>query len=237
VEVDLLQVLSLNPKTLSRFGVVIAEAHDLENHGVREFLGDLLDSRGRPPVLLLTSTEPDNIRLLKDLAVEDLAWAFERDEEVLARALRLSQTPDRIRLGQYFLQFDTHRACVKSALRRVFLDPDPISTVRDLARECFVSPRTLERTWKASRPEGCSLCLKDLLDWCLLLRARECHRRGLSPHEVAKVLGIHARTLNRIASRLTTRSYLGLLELGQDELRRLVDREFLGQASRKSRSA
>lgn len=202
VEVKLLRTPPLDRETRYSSNVLIAEAHDLQRIGTRQSLLSFLESRGRPPVLLLTSIEPDNIRFLEDLSVEDLAWAFERDEEVFARALRLCRVPERTHLGEHLLRSVTECDCVKTALKRVFLDPTPISKVHDLARACFVSPRTLERNWKASRPQSCSASVKALVDWGLLFRARELHRRGLSPHEIARVLGIHVRTLRRLPDRL-----------------------------------
>ena len=195
VEVDLMRVLSLDCGFLSRIGMVVAELHNLQEEETRESLLSLLESRGRPPVLLLTRPEPDNIRLLPGLPVDDLAWTFEREEEVIARGIRLGHAPalERTRLGEYFLRFGTGCTTVESALKRVFLNPDPISTVRELARACFVCPRTLERRWNQSRPEGCRLTLKNLVDWGLLLRAWEQGPRGLSPHQVAKALGVHPR--------------------------------------------
>jgi len=44
--------------------------------------------------------------------------------------------------------------------------------------------------------------LKSLVDWAVALRARELWRMGRPPKEIAWALGIHERTLERIADRL-----------------------------------
>ncbi len=203
IGVDLVQVLSLDRKSLSPFAVVIAEAHDLQDGGIRESLLSLLESPGRPPVLLLTSAAPDNIRVLPGLSVDDLAWTLEGEEEALARGMRLGRVLLRTRLGESLVRSEGLCTCVRSAVKRVFLDPDSISTVQELARACFVCPRTLERRWNASRPRGCWLTLKALVDWVLLLRARELGQQGLSRRKIAKALDIHTHTLRRISFRLT----------------------------------
>jgi hypothetical protein len=217
--------------------VVIAEAHDIREEGVRQALLQFLEERGSPPLILLTSAQLDNIRALVGLPVDEVSFTSESEREILARALRLATRPERTRIGESFLRSGAFHGCVQRALKKVFLDPDAIPTVEHLARACFVSRRTLEQSWKVSRPESCQATLKILLDWGHLLRARELHRRGSSPPEVAKLLGVHLGTLYRLARRLADCTFSEFSRIGRNELRMLLERGLLGQSGKKSRSA
>jgi hypothetical protein len=237
VEINLIRDLPLDPETLAGIDVLIAAAEEIGGEGVLQSLLRLLSFPARPPVLLRTSPEPDNTRFLKDLLVEDLAWTSEPEEEVIARGARLARQTKRRRLADHFLRSISDCSTVDKALRRVFLGKSPVSRVRDLARDCFVSQRTLERKWNESRPEGHPIGLKELLDWALLLRAWELHRLSMFPHEIARVLGVNDRTLGRLANRLAGLTCLGFLSLQSDQLEQLVDQELLGRNQKESRSA
>lgn len=196
VELEVIRGLSLPRGALDGVDVVIAETHDIRREEIRRSLALVLKARGRPPVLLLTSSHPDNLRFLNHLSVEDLAWAFEPVEEVLARGT------ERRRVAEYLLRSCSDRVPVESVVRKLFLDPKAPSLVQGLAKACFVTRRTLEKRWKAAWPSTAPISLKALVDWALALRAMELHQAGLPPNETAKALGIHRRTLDRIADRL-----------------------------------
>ncbi|NNM05018.1 MAG: hypothetical protein HKO65_07925 [Gemmatimonadetes bacterium] len=162
----------------------------------------MLDIRGRPPILLLTVPEPDNMRFLCHLPVEDLAWASEPVEEVLARGLRLVRGTERRRVAECLLRSCSDHATVERIVRKLFFDPKPPSQVQDLANACFLSRRSLARKWRAAWPDAAPISLKALVNWALALRARELSQSGLASLEAAKALGIHKRTLERTVGRL-----------------------------------
>lgn len=216
-----------DPGFLSNIDVLIAEARDIRDPEVNRAVVGLLSLSARPPVLLLTSPDPDNVRFLKDLIVEDLAWTSEPENEVVARAARLARVTERRRVAEHLLRSCPDCQAVEKAIKEMFLGQSPISRVQDLAKKCLVSPRALERKWKESRPEHCPATLKALLDWALLLRAWELSHLGVPPHEIPKALGVHDRTLGRLGYRLSGLSCKQFFRLKGASVRRLVDRELL----------
>jgi len=87
----------------------------------------------------------------------------------------------------------------------------PISSVVHLSEALSVSPSTLRYYW-SRRLE--SVPLKGLLSWLLLIRAAE-KRGSLGWSRVAREFGIHRRTLERTAERLTGRTLSELAGPGE----------------------
>ena len=103
-------------------------------------------------------------------------------------------------------------------MKKLFTDPNPPSQVQDLARSCFLSRRTLEKKWKAAWRGTDPIRLKELVDWALALRSRELCQAGLDSREIARILGIHPRTLDRIAGRLVGLSCRRWFALGHQKI-------------------
>ena len=167
IELEIIRGPLLPRGALDRVDLMVAEAHDLRRQEVRRSLISALKANLRPPIVLLTAADPDNMRFLCHLSVDDLAWSFERQEEALSRGLRLVRGTERKRVAEHLLRSCSDRPTVEPVVKRLFLDPKPPFQVQQLARSCLVSRRTLERRWKGAWPRGAELPLKALVDWAL----------------------------------------------------------------------
>lgn len=237
VELHITRYLQHHPEIVLDWDVLIAEAHNLFENEVRKSLHSVLQLPARPPVLLLTSSNPVNMRSLPDLLIDDLAWTSESGKEVMARAIRLVKETELQRVAGRFVPSLSTCRTIETALQELFFGADPVARVEDLASRCNVSRSTLWREWVKSRSGNHPACLKTLVDWCLLLRARELHRRGLSPVETARTLGVHERTLDRIANRSAGLTFPGLLNLESGQFEQLVDQRLLGRRRKSKRPA
>ena len=226
--VRLVRGLPLSRAILRGFGLLLAEAHDLREEGVRTALQDVLHSPARPPSALLTSSEPGNVRFLKEFLVEEVAWTSEPEAEVLARVLRLATIPDRKRLALLLLERCSGCATLEATVRNLFLRPRPPFRVQDLTRTCFVSASTLARRWREGHSRSMGPSLKGLVDWALLLTAREMSQAGLSLYSIQGELGVHRSTLERAARRVARTTFREFLHLPRDGLWVLLDRDFAG---------
>lgn len=187
---------------LTEFHLLVVEAHSIRQDETRESLISLLNSQGRPPALLVTAFDPENARYFNQMPVVGFAWASEPEEEILDRALCLVNHSERRRLADHVPRACPDRERVKPVVEALFLESTPPSQVQDLARACHRSRGALGDDWNAAWEGSPPVCLKSLVDWAVGLRARELWQRGHSPKEIAWALGIHERTLERIADRL-----------------------------------
>ena len=213
IDLSIVRERSLPSRALDGIDLAVAEAHDIRREETRRCIAHTLKTPRRPPILFLTEANPDNMRFLNELSVEGLAWTFEPEEEVLGRGLRLVRIPERIRVAEHLIQTCSDRALAESVMEKLFVDLTPPSRVNDLAKSCFMSRRTLEKRWKAAWPRTAPISLKALVDWALVLRARDLGKAGVRPDQVAKAFGIHKRTLERTVFRavgLTCRKWVGL---------------------------
>ena len=227
VELEILRGHLLPRGALAGSDLIVAEAQDLRPQEVRDSLKSVLKANVRPPIIPLTAAEPDNMRFLNHLPIDDLALASEPVEEVLARGLRLVRGNERRRVAEYLLRSCSDRNTVESVVEHLFFSPKPPAQVQDLAKACLVSRRTLEKRWKSAWSATAQLSLKALMDWALALRARELHQAGLPPHGTAKVLRIHQRTLERIVGRSVGLTYRQWLVLRHREVWQRVVARFL----------
>ncbi|MBT8395858.1 MAG: hypothetical protein KJN92_02780 [Gemmatimonadetes bacterium] len=153
------------------------------------------------------------MRFLCHIPVDDVAWTSETVREVVVRGIRLMNGNEGKRVAEYFLRSCSDPGTIEPVVTRLFLNPKPPTKVQDLARSCFVDRRTLERKWIAAWSGSPPLPLKALVDWALLLGARDLSEAGIGPRRIAKELGIHKRTLDRIAGRLVGLSSRGWFTL------------------------
>ena len=79
----------------------------------------------------------------------------------------------------------------------------PPRRVEHLARLLHSDPSTIRRHWRRGVNSHGIQRVKDLLDWLVLLHALFAKRPGRSWRFVATSIGIHERTLSRLALRLT----------------------------------
>lgn len=215
------------PKAAASANVVVVEVRDLGGPGVISKLEPFLEQSTRPPVVLVTSPNPENTRFLRILRVEELVWNDEPEEAVVAKCINLDAGSERRRIARQLTALSSSSPTIGLALLKTFAGQQPISSVRDLARDCFVGRRTLERKWKAARPIQVSASLKVLVGWSLLLRAWEMKKSGLTGSSIAKTLKIHWRTLDRTSYRLAGIPAGDFLNLDTARVREEIERRLL----------
>ncbi len=173
------------------------------------------------PFLLITRRDPEVLRHLKNIVIEEVLWTDELDDG-LTLALRRADGDRRLRRIDARLREASYLSpTLVAALGRAALRRPPLTSVRDLAAEIDRDRRTLWHHWKESfDPRGNDLTPKGFLDWVLVLRARAARTEGRSWSDVARELGVHTRTLRRVAGR---RLGAGLEELADRDLDGLLE--------------
>ena len=161
------------------------------------------------PVVLVTGSDPNNLRHLKDLLVQEVIWVEEAPTE-LARAVfrartqrHALQTAQRIQTCPY-LSNDLREALLFACHAR-----PPIVSVNQLCTVLGINRRTLWRRWKEAAGDQ-ELRLQDFLAWLLLLRAIGNRPRSGAWSSVAEDLGVHPQTLAKTARRLTDDTLSGI---------------------------
>lgn len=180
------------------------------------------------PFLLITRRDPEALRHLKNLVIEEVLWADELEEE-LTLALRRSEGERRLRRVDTRLRSTTHLSpTLVAALARATRRRPPLTSVRDLAAEIDRDRRTLWHHWQESFDADASdLTPKGFLDWILALRAHAARTDGRSWKEVAGELGVHTRTLRRVAGRRLGAGLEELADRDLDDLFDVFDREVM----------
>lgn len=181
------------------------------------------------PFLLVTRRDPDALRLLKNVVLEEVIWADEIDRQLplaLRRAAverRLRDIEERIRAASH-LSPTLVAALVRAARRR-----PPLTSVRELAAEVDRDRRTVWHHWRdAFEAETDDLTPKGFLDWVLVLRAGAAYVEGRSWKGVARELGVHTRTLRRVADRRLDATLDEMAARDTDELFERFEREVMG---------
>jgi len=173
------------------------------------------------PLILLARRDAGTLRRLKDVRIEEVVWSEDLEEE-LGPSLERAGAERRFREIEGRLSAasgvsPTLRAALVRAVRR----RPPLLSVADLAGEVDRDRRTLWHHWSAAFPDDFDLTPKGFLDWIVLLRAAVARSGGQSWQGVADDLGVHTRTLRRMADR---RLELSLAELQEEDRDRLFQR-------------
>ena len=174
-----------------------------------ELFGHLqaLRARGGEGTLILAlRRNPTVLRRLKDVIVEEVVWMDELSD--LPAAVRAAETDRRLqRMERRVREADHLPDTLVDAITRSLRSRPPLTSVQKLAVELERDRRTLWHHWRRAVDErGSGLTLKGFLDWIVLLRAAAMKTGSRSWHEVADELGVHARTLRRVAQRRTGES-------------------------------
>lgn len=188
-----------------------------------ELLGRIDTLKRRHPegaVVLVTRRDPSNLRRIKDLVLEEIVWTDALDEE-LDPALRRADAERRFRrLGAELEADPSLPPTLVSALTLALRRRPPFTSVQALATEVERDRRTLWHHWRNVVGAEADLTLKELLDRILLLRAGARKTGDGNWREIADELGVHPRTLRRIAGRHLERP---LRELSEDLRRDCFD--------------
>lgn len=180
------------------------------------------------PLLLITRRDPAVLRHLKNVVIEEVIWTDELDDG-LALALRRAEGDRRLHRIAVRLREASHLSpTLVAALGRAALRRPPLTSVRDLAAEVGRDRRTLWHHWRESFDAGASdLTPKGFLDWVLVLRARAAKTDDRSWSDVAGELGVHTRTLRRVAGRRLGAGLEGLADRDLEGLLEAFEREVM----------
>lgn len=169
-----------------------------------------------PSIVLMTRRDPSGLRRLKDVVVEEVVWT-DAPEEELDAAVRRAEAERRFRrMEEMLMEAREISPTLAAALARALRRRPPLNSVQSLAGQVDRDRRTLWHHWRNVVGEETDLTLKGFLDWILLLRAVARKTGGRSWRQVAGELGIHTRTLRRVARRRLDRS-LEEISGGNDE--------------------
>jgi hypothetical protein len=173
------------------------------------------------PLLLLARRDAGTLRRLKDVRIEEVVWSGELERE-LGPSLERAEAERRFReIEERLSSASGLSPTLRAALVRAVRRRPPLLSVADLAAEVDRDRRTLWHHWSGAFPDDSDLTPKGFLDWILLLRAVVARSGGQSWQGVADDLGVHTRTLRRMADR---RLDLSLPEVQEEDRERLFRR-------------
>lgn len=157
---------------------------------------------GVHPTVLVTDRDPDNLRLIRGVAVEEVVWPEEVGDALLPAIQRACSTGYLLRVAAAVESSPRLPLRLRAGLAHTCRSRLPVGSVKGLAAVLGVDRSTLCRQWLRGRREGTALRLEDFLDWLILLRAVGRRAPGRKWSAVAAELGVPERTLARTASRL-----------------------------------
>ncbi|HEX7052281.1 MAG TPA: hypothetical protein VF188_18890 [Longimicrobiales bacterium] len=176
------------------------------------------------PVVLVTSSDPDNARLLVALPVEQVVWTSEI-EQTLPLAVERALTGGLLqRLAGALEAAGQLPVRVRRALALACRSNPPIRTVSALATAIGCDRRTLWLDWRSTFAVP-PFRLEDFLDWILLFHAVGRKVRGRSWAAVAAESNVHRQTLASLAARLMGRRLSELAAGGRADVGRRFERE------------
>jgi hypothetical protein len=194
-----------------------------------ELVERLFDRSARSPdlpMVLLTAQDPEAVRKLSRLVIDEIIWPHEVDRvgEALDRALG-GALPNR--LARAIDGAESLPPRLRQALTYALRAQQPVLSVADVAAGAGCDRRTL---WRQTQQiseliPGCRL--QDLLDWIFLLRVAALKVPGRRWSTIAGQLDVHEHTIARIAKRLTGHTLRDLSVNGQAEVARLFSQRIL----------
>ena len=163
------------------------------------------------PMVIVVQLTPGNVRRLATQLNDpllDVVW----DQEVDFRLVEAVERLMALRLGSRVYHDIVRRTrlspFITTVVRRTLCDAAPVSSVRSLAARLGVPESTLRYHWKHVIP---SATLSTFVSWSILIRSVE----PGSPSDraaAARRVGVHPRTLDRIAVRLAANTWAELAQ-------------------------
>jgi len=162
------------------------------------------------PTILVTDKEPENLRLIRGLTLEEVIWA-EEVGHALVPAIRRASNAGYLHQVARAIGAAAHLPQrLRAALVHACRSSVPIQSVSDLAGEVKCDRSTLCRQWRSGRSAGTELRLEDFLDWLTILHAVGRRPPGRKWSAVAEELSMQERTLGRMSRRLLGSGLRGL---------------------------
>ncbi len=155
------------------------------------------------PLVLVTTREADNARHLKDVAVREVVWLHEMERELWRAVQRVIGRPALEAVAALVEGLERLPPTLREALGYACRARTPVRSVAELARATGCCRSTLWYHWTRAVHADPPVRLEDFLDWVLVLHALGRKRPDCAWPRVAEELGVHERTLGRLARRLT----------------------------------
>ena len=215
---------------LARCSVVVARW--LESGQLLPRLSAVKARRPLNPIVLVTSSDRENARCLKDLTVEEVVWTDELEAQLLVAVKRAEGTGLLEATASTVEQCDHLPPKLREALALVCRSWPPMRSVAQLARAVHRDRSTLWEHWTAVVGRGDDHPrLEDFLGWAILLRAAALKAPGITWQAVGEALSVHEQRIGRTARRLAGVSLRELESLGRSAiLRQFVDFCQIGRA-------
>lgn len=162
------------------------------------------------PTILVTDKDPENLRLIRGLTLEEVIWA-EEVGHALVPAIRRARNAGYLHQVAQVIDGAAHLPQrLRTALVHACRSGEPVQSVGDLASQVKCDRSTLCRQWRSGRGPGSELRLEDFLDWLTMLRAVGRRPAGRKWSAVAEELSMQERTLGRMSRRLLGSGLRGL---------------------------
>jgi hypothetical protein len=180
------------------------------------------------PLVLATSKDADNARLLKGFRVDEVVWLDDVERE-LWPAVRGAESRGVLRrLGDALDGAASLPPLLRAALAHACRSAEPVRSVSELALAVGRDRRTLWRLWRGVHGGAPPLRLEDFLHWLLVLRGTASRRPRGSWTAVAREMRVHEHTLARAAAALAGRSLRELAAEGEAQVALRFEREVVG---------
>jgi hypothetical protein len=162
------------------------------------------------PTILVTDKDPENLRLIRGLTLEEVIWAEEIGHALIPAICRASNAGYLGQVAQAISGAPHLPQRLRTALVHACRSSVPVHSVSELASEVECDRSTLCRQWRSGCGSGAELRLEDFLDWLTILRAVGRRPPGRKWSAVAEELGMQERTLRRMSRRLLGSGLRGL---------------------------
>lgn len=160
-------------------------------------------ARAWRPVVLVTTRDADNARHLKDVTVGEVVWLHEVERELWPAVQRAASQASLHDVAALVEGLTSMPPTLREALGYACRSRTPVRSVTALAQATNCRRSTLWYHWRRAVRADASLRLEDFLDWLLVLHALGRKGPDRAWPKVAEELGVHERTLGRLARRLT----------------------------------
>ncbi|HEX7091179.1 MAG TPA: hypothetical protein VF192_13645 [Longimicrobiales bacterium] len=193
----------------------------LDEAGAAAQLASLKERSPLQPLVLVTQKDAENLRLLKELSVEEIVWLHEAERELWGAIGRARASSLLRQMASAVEKAEHLPPKLRFALSHAFRSERPVRSVIELAAAVGCDRRTLWRHWRDGLGPDHPLLPGHFLDWLLLLRASGLKAPGQKWSAVAHQLGVHEHTVARLAKRLAGLSLRDVAAGGQPLIARL----------------
>jgi hypothetical protein len=161
------------------------------------------------PMVLVTRKDPESLRLVGSLGIEEVIWFEEIGTALLPAIQRAEGTVNLHRIAQWISESELPGR-LRAALSQACRTSDPVQSVAQLALQVGCDRSTLCRQWQKATHLDNPLRLQDVLDWIVFLHGVARRSTGRKWAAIADEIGVGERTLGRMAHRCAGKNLRGL---------------------------